>query len=199
LVHDLADIYTLTKEQLLTLERFAEISASKLVNAIQAKRKPQLEKFIYGLGIRHVGAQTAVDLAKIFMSIDTLRHATMDELLAVEGIGDVVAESLAAWFADPDNEALLEKFNQLDVKPHYEKKQGKFVGINFVITGTIEGLGRDEAADAIRALGGTFQTSVAKDTTYLVAGGKVGESKLKKAQQYGTKIISGDDLKGMLS
>jgi DNA ligase (NAD+) len=199
LVRDLADIYTLTKEQLLTLERFAEISASKLVNAIQAKRKPQLEKFIYGLGIRHVGAQTAVDLAKIFMSIDTLRHATMDELLAVEGIGDVVAESLAAWFADPDNEALLEKFNQLDVKPHYEKKQGKFVGINFVITGTIEGLGRDEAADAIRALGGTFQTSVAKDTTYLVAGGKVGESKLKKAQQYGTKIISGDDLKGMLS
>jgi DNA ligase (NAD+) len=198
LVRDLADIYTLSKEQLLTLERFAEISALKLVNAIEAKREPQLEKFIFGLGIRHVGAQTAVDLAKTFTSLGALRHATMDELLAVEGIGDVVAESIAAWFADPDNEQLLEKFNELGVKPRFEKKEGKLVGMNFVITGTIEALGRDEAADAIRALGGTFQTAVAKDTTYLVAGGKVGESKLKKATQYGTKIISGDELKEML-
>jgi DNA ligase (NAD+) len=198
LVRDLADIYTLTKEQLLSLERFADISASKLINAIQDKREPLLEKFIYGLGIRHVGAQTAIDLANTFASVDAVRHATIDELLAVEGIGDVVAESIAAWFADPDNEALLEKFDALNVKPHYEKKQGKLVGENFVITGTLEGLGRDEAADAIRALGGTFQTSVAKDTTYLVAGGKIGESKLKKAQQYGTKIINGEELKAIL-
>ncbi|HEU4715772.1 MAG TPA: NAD-dependent DNA ligase LigA [Candidatus Saccharimonadales bacterium] len=198
LVRDLADIYTLTKEQLLELERFAEISAAKLIAAIQAKREPQLEKFIYGLGIRHVGAQTAVDLAGRFTSIEKLRLATMDELLAVEGIGNIVAESIAAWFADPDNEALLDKFTDLGVRPHYEKKQGKLVGMNFVITGTIEGMGRDEAADRIRALGGTFQTSVAKDTTYLVAGGKVGESKLKKASQYGTKIITGDELKEMI-
>jgi DNA ligase (NAD+) len=198
LVRDLADIYTLTKEQLLELERFAEISAAKLVAAIQAKREPQLEKFIYGLGIRHVGAQTAVDLANRFTSIETLRRATMDELLAVEGIGNIVAESIAAWFADPDNEALLEKFARLDVRPHYEKKEGRLQGINFVITGTLEGVSRDEAADRIRALGGTFQTSVAKDTTYLVAGGKVGESKLKKAREYGTKIIDGAELLKML-
>jgi DNA ligase (NAD+) len=198
LVRDLADIYTLTKEQLLELERFAEISAAKLVGAIQAKREPLLEKFIYGLGIRHVGAQTAVDLAVRFKSVETLAHATMDELLAVDGIGDVVAESIAAWFADPDNEALLEKFASLGVTPHFEKKQGKLLGMNFVITGTIEGMSREEAADRIRALGGTFQTSVAKDTTYLVAGGKVGESKLKKASQYGTKIINGDGLKKLL-
>lgn len=199
LVRDLADIYTLTKEQLLELERFAEISASKLITAIQAKREPLLEKFIYGLGIRHVGAQTAVDLAKRFMSIEKLGHATMDNLLAVDGIGDVVAESIAAWFADPDNEALLEKFSQLGVKPHFEKKQGRLVGMNFVVTGTIEGMSREEAADRIRALGGTFQTSVAKDTTYLVAGGKVGESKLKKAQAYGTKIIGVEELNKLLS
>lgn len=198
LVRDLADIYTLTKEQLLELERFAEISAAKLVAAIQAKREPQLEKFIYGLGIRHVGAQTAVDLANRFTSIETLRRATMDELLAVEGIGNIVAESIAAWFADPDNEALLEKFARLDVRPHYEKKEGRLQGMNFVITGTLEGVSRDEAADRIRALGGTFQTSVAKDTTYLVAGGKVGESKLKKAREYGTKIIDGAELLKML-
>lgn len=199
LVRDLADIYTLTKEQLLTLDRFAEISASKLVGAIKAKETPLLEKFIYGLGIRHVGAQTAVDLAVAFASIDKLHYATMDELLAIDGVGDVVAESIAAWFADPDNEALLEKFNELGVKPHFEKKEGKLLGANFVITGTIEDMSREEAADKIRALGGTFQTAVAKDTTYLVAGGKVGESKLKKATSYGTKIITGDDLKKLLA
>lgn len=199
LVRDLADIYTLTKEQLLTLDRFAEISANKLVSAIQAKKEPLLEKFIYGLGIRHVGAQTAVDLAAAFNSINKLHHATMDDLLAIEGVGEVVAESIAAWFADPDNEALLEKFNELGVQPHFEKKEGKLLGINIVVTGTIEGMSREEAADRIRALGGTFQTAVAKDTTYLVAGGKVGESKLKKAQAYGTKIITVDDLKALLA
>jgi len=198
LVQDLADIYTLTKEQLLSLDRFAEISATKLMNAIQTKKEPILEKFIYGLGIRHVGSQTAVDLANTFQSMDNLQQATMDQLLAIDGVGDVVAESIAAWFADPDNEQLLEKFKSLHVMPHYERKSGKLTGMNFVVTGTLEGMSRDEAADKIRALGGTFQTSVAKDTTYLVAGGKVGESKLKKAQGYGTKIINEAELINLL-
>ena len=199
LVRDLSDIYTLSNEQLLTLERFADISASKLVTAIQDKKSPQLEKFIYGLGIRHVGAQTAIDLAKAFMSVENLQHATIDELLAIEGVGKVVAESIAAWFAEPDNEELLEKFKAVGVVPHFEKKQGKLAGVNFVITGSIEGVSREEAADRIRAQGGTFQTSVAKDTTYLVAGGKVGESKLKKATQYGTKIISPQEFEALLA
>lgn len=189
LVHDLADIYLLTKEQLLELDRFADISAGKLVNAIAEKKQPPLERFIYGLGIRHVGSQTAIDLADRFHSLEALQHATMDELNEVEGVGTVVAESIAAWFADPDNEALLEKFVELGVKPHYKKKSGKLVGVNFVVTGTLESMGRDVAADKIRALGGAFQTSVAKDTTYLVVGGKVGESKLKKAREYGTTVI----------
>jgi DNA ligase (NAD+) len=190
LVQDLADIYTLTKEQLLALDRFAEISASKLINAIAEKKTPPLERFIYGLGIRHVGSQTAIDLANRFESLDALQHATMDELNEVDGVGTVVAESTAAWFADPDNEALLKKFTELGVEPYYKKKTGKLVGMNFVVTGTLERMGRDVAADKIRAHGGTFQTSVAKDTTYLVAGGKVGASKLKKAQEYGTKVIN---------
>lgn len=194
LVKDLADIYTLTKEQVLSLERFAEISAGKLVDAIQAKKQPPLEKFIYGLGIRHVGSQTAIDLADRFHSLDALRVATIDQLLAIEGVGSVVAESIVAWFADPDNEGLIDKFATLGVNPHYEKKSGRLVGKNFVITGTLPDISRDEAADKIRSLGGTFQSSVAKDTTYLVAGGKVGGSKLKKAQEYGTQIISGEEL-----
>lgn len=190
LVKDLADIYTLTFDQVVALDRFAKISAEKLVAAIADKKHPVLERFIYGLGIRHVGTQTAIDLANRFESLESLAHATIDDLQAVDGIGVVVAESLAAWFADEDNIRLLEKFSALGVNPYYEKKQGKLVGKNFVVTGTLESMGRDEAAEKIRALGGAFQSAVAKDTDYLVAGGKVGGSKLKKAEQYGTKIIN---------
>lgn len=199
LVKDLADIYLLTKEQLLKLDRFAEISANKLIAAIADKKKPQLDKFIYGLGIRHVGAQTAVDLAKTFTSIHTLQHATLEALLAIDGVGSVVAESIVAWFADPDNEALLEKFKSIGVESEYIQTSGKLDGVNIVITGSLESMSRDEAADKIRSLGGTFQTAVAKDTTYLVSGGKVGASKLKKATEYGTKIINEQELKDILA
>ncbi|HEU4830656.1 MAG TPA: NAD-dependent DNA ligase LigA [Candidatus Saccharimonadales bacterium] len=198
LVHDLADIYTITKQQLLELERFADISAGKLIDAIATKRNPPLERFVYGLGIRHVGTQTAIDLVATFGSLNALQHATLDDLLTIDGVGEVVAESVLAWFADPDNEALLEKFQNLGVKPFFEKKLGKLASKNFVITGSLESMSRDEAADKIRALGGTFQTAIAKDTTYLVTGGKVGGSKLKKAQEYGTQIINEDELMKLL-
>ncbi|MGV9001624.1 MAG: NAD-dependent DNA ligase LigA [Candidatus Saccharimonadaceae bacterium] len=189
LVEDIADIYTITVEALLKLDRFAEISARKLVDAIQQKKTPPLEKFILGLGIRHVGSQTANDLASKFESMDALSRATLEQLEAVEGIGTVVAESIVAWFADEDNEGLLQKFENLGVKPVYQKKTGKLIGKHFVVTGTLETMSRDEAADRIRALGGVFQTSVAKDTDYLVAGGKTGGSKLAKAKAYGTTIV----------
>jgi len=189
LVKSVADIYVLTVEDLLKLDRFADISAKKLINAIQAKKNPKLEKFILGLGIRHVGAQTAIDLATAFRSIDALKLATIDELEKIDGIGKVVAESIVAWLSDEDNMALLDAFERYGVQPHYEQKTGKLSDQSFVITGSLETMSRDQAADAIRSHGGVFQTSVAKDTTYLVSGGKVGASKLKKAESYGTKII----------
>ena len=189
LVNDLADIYRLTKDDLLQLERFAEISAQKLIDAIAAKKQPALERFLFGLGIRHVGTQTAIDLANHFESIEKLSQATIDELREVDGVGEIVAESIMAWFADEDNMTLLEKFADLGVTPQFTKKSGSLTGQSFVITGTLQSMGRDAAAEKIRNLGGTFQTAVAKDTTYLVAGGKVGASKLKRAEQYGTKII----------
>ncbi len=189
LVNDLADIYRLTKDDLLQLERFAEISAQKLIDAIAAKKQPALERFLFGLGIRHVGAQTAIDLANHFESVEKLSQATIDELREVDGVGEIVAESIVAWFADEDNVTLLEKFADLGVTPQFTKKSGSLTGQSFVITGTLQSMGRDAAAEKIRNLGGTFQTSVGKDTTCLVAGGKVGASKLKKAEQYGTKII----------
>lgn len=198
LVKDLADIYTLTIDELLALDRFADISANKLIAAIAQKKNPPLEKFILGLGIRHVGAQTAIDLANTFESIENLAQATIEALEQVEGIGKVVAESVVAWFADEDNMKVIEKFKTLDVIPYYKKKRGRLVGKSFVITGTLETMSRDEAADGIRALGGVFQSSVAKGTTYLVAGGKIGASKLKKAESYGTQIISEAELREVM-
>lgn len=194
LVNDLADIYKLTTSDLLQLERFADISATKLIGAIAAKKQPPLERFVYGLGIRHVGTQTAIDLVNYFGGLDKLSHTTIDDLRQVEGVGEVVAESVVAWFADDDNNSLLSKFEQLGVVPYFAKKSGKLVGKNFVITGSLESMSRDMAADKIRALGGTFQTAVAKDTDYLVAGGRVGASKLKKAESYGTKVINETEL-----
>lgn len=189
LVRDIADIYTLTVEDLLKLDRFAEISARKLVDAIQEKKTPPLEKFILGLGIRHVGSQTAIDLAQKFESIERLSQATLEQLEEVEGIGKVVAESVLAWFADEDNIALLAKFKSLEVAPRYTKHEGSLNGVSFVVTGTLETMSRDEAAERIRAQGGIFQSSVGKDTQYLVAGGKVGASKLAKAKTYGTEVL----------
>lgn len=199
LVNDIADIYTLTIDNLLKLDRFAMISASKLIAAIADKKNPPLEKFILGLGIRHVGAQTAIDLANRFESFEAFKNATMEQLEQIDGIGKVVAESIVAWFADEDNLALIDKFARLGVRPYYKKKSGKLINKNFVVTGTLEDMSRDEAADKIRALGGTFQTAIAKDTTYLVTGGNVGASKLKKAKSYGTKIINEREFMEMLS
>ncbi len=199
LVHDLADIYTLTYDQVVQLDRFAEISTNNLIAAIAKVKTPPLPRFVFGLGIRHVGSQTAIDLAEYFGSLDKISHVTLDELLAVDGIGAVVAESLLAWFADPDNQALLEKFAELDVKPYYESHaKGPLHGKRFVVTGTLENMGRDDAAEKIRGLGGTFQSSLGKDTTYLVVGKNVGASKLAKADKYGTQQISEDDLIQML-
>jgi DNA ligase (NAD+) len=190
LVRDAADLYVLTKEQLLQLDRFAEISASKLVDAIQSKKQPALNHFIYGLGIRQVGAQTAVDLAGHFGSLDALRLATIDDLRGVEGIGEVVAESIVAWFGSSEHQQLLVKFVSAGVVPQkVAHAQGPLNGINFVVSGTLDTMDREQAAEAIRAQGGVFQSSVGKTTNYLVVGENAGKSKIDKAEKLGTKVI----------
>ncbi len=190
MVTDLAEIYSLTKDKVLSLDRFADISAGKLVDAIQAKKHPPLEQFLFGLGIRHVGVQTAIDLVAHFGSIEAIANATIEELRTVDGVGEVVAESIVAWFADEDNIAMLTKFDALGVKPHYTKKSGALDGKSFVVTGTLATMGRDDAAKLVRDNGGKFQSSIAKDTDYLVTGANVGASKLKKAESYATKVLS---------
>lgn len=189
LISDLADIYNLKYEDLVKLDRFADISAKKLIDAVQQKMNPPLERFLYGLGIRHVGIQTAIDLVGKFESIDNIKQATIDDLRLVDGIGEVVAESVVAWFSDVDNNMLLEKFKALGVLPYFKPKTGKLVGKNFVITGTLINLSRDEAAEKIRSFGGVFQSAISKDTSYLIVGEKAGGSKIKKAAQYNVDVI----------
>jgi DNA ligase (NAD+) len=190
LINDQADIYTLHEEDVRKLDRFAEVSARKLVSAIRSKKHPPLARFLYGLGIRHIGTQTAIDLADHFRSIEALSEATIEELSAVEGIGEVVAESVAEWFSEPQGRELLEKFKKNGVWPEPVKRVGgRLSGKSFVVTGTLESMGREQAAERIRALGGTFQSSVGKDTDYLVVGANVGASKLAKAAKLGTKQL----------
>lgn len=190
LVGSIADLYTLTAGQVEALDRFAEVSAHKLVDNIQASKNPPLAKFITAIGIRHIGSQTAIDLAAHFKSLDALRDATESELLEMPGIGKIVAESILAFFADEDNLALLDRLKELGVEPVYQDTSGgKLNGLSFVVTGTLDSMGRDAAAEKIRALGGEFHSSVVKTTTYLVAGHNTGKSKLEKAAKYGTEVI----------
>ncbi len=201
LVKDLADIYGLKKAQILSLERFADVSADNLVNAINARKTPPMERFLFGLGIRHVGAQTAIDLTKAFRRLDSLGTASLDDLKQVDGVGDIVADSIYLWFDEEENQALLAKFRQLGVWPKKNKniKDGPLTGKKFVVTGTLEKMSRDEAAEQIRSLGGTFQTTVGKDTDYLIAGANVGASKLSKAEKFGTHVLNEHELLKLLS
>lgn len=200
LITDPADIYKVKKDDLLKLERFADISAGKLVDAIQAKKQPELPRFIYGLGIRHIGTQTAIDLASHFHILERLGQATIDELSEVEGVGEIVAEAVVEWFSEPRNQKLLDKFKALGVEPaKAELVEGPLSGKSFVVTGTLESMSREAAGERIRALGGTFQSSVGKETDYLVVGANVGASKLAKAEKLGTKQIHEDEFIRMLN
>ncbi|MEX0881484.1 MAG: NAD-dependent DNA ligase LigA [Candidatus Saccharimonadales bacterium] len=190
LIKDPADIFAVRKVDLLKLERFADISAGKLEKAIQEKKRPVLERFIYALGIRHVGEQTAIDLANHFHTFERLKSATIDELGDVEGIGDIAAESIVEWFAQPRNRKLLAKLHKAGVKPQEaHPPKGPLNGKNFVVTGSLESMSREEAAERIRGLGGRFQPAVSQETNYLVIGENVGEAKLVKARRLGTQQI----------
>jgi DNA ligase (NAD+) len=170
-----------------------------LIVAIQTKKQPLLHRFIYALGIRHIGSQTATDLADHFRKLEKLASTEIDELSEIEGIGSVVAEAIVEWFSEPRNQKLLKKFRNQAVWPNeVQQTGGKLNGKRFVVTGSLEQMGRDEAAERIRSLGGTFQSSIAKDTDYLVVGANVGASKLAKANKLGTKQLNEDDFLKML-
>ena len=193
LIRDLADIYNLKKEDLLNLERFAELSVNNLLRAIDNSKNPELDKFIAALGIRHVGGETAKLLAEKFGNFDSLRRAELETLLEIDGIGQKVAESILAYFSDDDNLLILEKMFSYGVKvKDFSKIEGVLNGKNFVITGVLNSMSREQAAEKIEKLGGKFQKTISKTTDFLIIGEKVGATKILKAEKLGVKILNED-------
>ena len=200
LVSSIDDLYRLDAHTVAKLERFGELSARNLVEAIEASKTAPLAKFIAALGIRHVGAQTAVSLANHFHSLENLANATEEELLSIPDIGEIVAESILAWFADEDNSEMLSKLQHLGVNPLYNDTSDlPLSGRSYIVSGTLEGYGREEAEDALRARGATITKSVTKTTTALIVGEKPGKSKLDKAAQLGISILNQADFLKLVS
>jgi len=192
LIRNMADMFDLKKEDLLNLERFAEKSAQNIIDAIQSKKKVSLDKFIYSLGIEHVGEETAFVLARKFKKLDNIRKATLEELQNTPDVGPTVAQSIYEWFQRTYNLKLLEKFKASGIKVTEEKitkNSTRLEGKTFVITGSLESMTRDETKDKIRELGGDVSSSVSQNTDYVVAGSEPG-SKYNKAVKLKVKIIS---------
>ncbi len=192
LVKDISDFYKLTVGDLMPLERFADKSAENLVEAIAVKKEVDLPRFIYSLGIRHVGEESALSLAKHFGSLEKIKEAGLDEINSIYDFGEIMAKSAYEWFHDKKNLELLARLATDGVKVTSLKitaKSAKLAGKTFVLTGSLNQLTRDQAKAKIRELGGDISSSVSKNTDYVVAGVEPG-SKLEKAKKLGVKIIN---------
>jgi len=190
LIRNANDIFKLKKGDLIPLERFAEKSSQNLIDAIQKAKKIPLARFIYALGIRHVGEETANILAMRFGSIENLEKATLEELKEIPDIGEIVAESIYKWFKDKTNLKFIKELLEAGVKIIPPKKiKMKLKGKSFVFTGTLKSMTRDEASEKVRLLGGDVSSSVSKNTDYVVVGENPG-SKYKKAKKLKVKIIN---------
>lgn len=191
LVHSIPDLYRLKAEKIAQLERFAELSAKNLVDAIQASKTPPLTKFITALGIRHVGTQTATTLANHFGSIEKLQNATADDLLKLPDIGQTVAESILAYFADEDNVKMLAELATLGLHPvHQDQSALPLAGQSYLVSGTLDSMDRLAAEERLRGLGATVTSGVTKGTTALILGAKPGKSKLDKATKLGIPTLN---------
>jgi DNA ligase (NAD+) len=198
LVKDVADIYELTKEKLLTLERIGDKSAQNLLDEIEQSKKQPLERVIYGLGIRFVGERTAEFLAEHFGSMDALMNASEEELKEVNEVGPRVAESIRQFFDEPRNRALVERLRKYLIFTGKKKERGTaLAGKTFVLTGTLPNRSRDEAKRMIEDAGGKVVGSVSKKTDYVVAGADPG-SKLDKAKELGVKVIDEEGMLGLV-
>src|SRR5437764_9560183 len=198
-VKDVADIYKLTKAQLLSLERMGEKSAENILREIENSKKLPLERVIYGLGIRFVGERTAQFLAEHFGDIGTLEKAGEEELQQVEEVGPRIAKSIVEFFAEPKNRELVEELRAagLTLKGKKKERGTKLAGKTFVLTGTLANYSRDEAKKMIEDAGGKVAGSVSKKTDYVVAGSDAG-SKLDKAKELGVAVIDEQEMEDLL-
>lgn len=199
LVHDFADIFSLTVEPLVQLERFAEKSAENLVAAIEASKRQPLSRLLNGLGILHVGEMAAQVLARHFRTLDALAHATEEQITSVRGVGDIIGRSVATYFANDTTKALIEKLRERGV--NFEEPAGKragngagsLTGKTVVITGTLPTLSRKAATELVQNAGGHVTSSVSKSTSFVVVGTDAG-SKLDRARELGVEIIDETEL-----
>lgn len=198
-VRNFADLYQLTEEDLGELEGFKDKKIANLLTAIKNSKTPTMDAFIYAIGIEGVGRVAAKDLAARFKTMDALRQATFEDLLALDNVGEITAKAILAYFNDENNVAQLEALAEVGVSPTWsdEKKEGIFSGESVVLTGTLQSFKRSEAQKLIEARGGVCQSSVTTKTTLVVAGEEAG-SKLQKAQKLGIKIIDEETFKSML-
>jgi DNA ligase (NAD+) len=202
LVRSLPDLYRLTKEQLLELEGFAEISATAAINAIQGSKQVPFSRVLLGLNIPGLGWVLAQNLARQVGNVDRLMAATQEEIEATEGFGPDRAEIVVEWFADDQNRALVQELRELGLRFEIGEEdrpaEGPLTGSTYVITGTLEGFSREEAAAALEERGAKVTNSVSKRTTGLVVGEEPGASKLTKAQREGVPLLTEADLLKLL-
>ncbi|PJE58015.1 MAG: NAD-dependent DNA ligase LigA [Candidatus Portnoybacteria bacterium CG10_big_fil_rev_8_21_14_0_10_36_7] len=192
LIKDASDIFELTEGDVTPLERFAEKSVSNLIKSIESAKKISLAKFIYALGIVHVGEETAIDLAKSFENIKKLQSASQDDLISVKDIGPVAAQSVANWFGEKKNKNFIDRVINLGVVVEEEsprKENNKFKGKTFVFTGELEAITRDNAKAKVRDAGAEVSGSVSNKTDYVIAGKNAG-SKYSLAKKLGIKILN---------
>lgn len=199
LVHTVADLYSLTKDQLLTLDKFKSKSADNLLKAIEASKQNNLDKLVFGLGIRNIGDKAAALLAEHFGSMDALRAATAQEICAIDGLGEIMAQSVVEFFAKDGTADLLQRLQAAGVNMRWtgEKKGTALAGLTIVVTGTLPGLSRQEAEALITQNGGKASGSVSKKTSYVLAGEAAG-SKLTKAQTLGIPVLDEAAFRAML-
>ena len=202
LITDAADIFTLTKEDIAPLERFGEKSAENIVEEINNKKRISLSRFLWALGILHVGEETARDLAQHFGRLDRLMSAVVHdraEVDNIENIGPAVLKSVSDFFCDKNNLNFIKKLekNGIVIEKAEKQKKGKFTGLNFVLTGTLSTMSREIAKEKIIALGGKVVGSVSKNTSYVVAGEEPG-SKLKNAEKLGVKVLNEEEFVGLI-
>lgn len=194
LVHSIADIYRLTRDDFMRFERMGDKLASNLLSAIENSKQRELGRFIFALGIRHVGERTAKSLAQAFGSLENLERARFEELVSIRDIGATVAQSICTFFENRDNQEVIRRMLEAGVTPAVELKKvgGRFTGKTFVFTGGLGRFTREEAQRLIEAEGGTAVGSVSKKTGYVVAGEDAG-SKLAKARELGVTILTEDE------
>ena len=203
LVKDLGDLYTLKKEQLLELEGFAEKSATQLIEGLEKSKQAALPRFLIGLGIRHVGTHIAKVLAQHYGSLEKIQKASKEELQAIHEIGSEIAASVENFFQEERNLQVIQRMQNLGVRvEEVDIVVGELLqplaGKSFVLTGTLEGMTREEAKQKIEALGGRVMSSVSKKTDYVVAGIEPG-SKLEKAEKLGVPVLDESGFKALLS